>query len=567
LETSIIAYGKAAALHVQADQDLAQVREGLNALPPLEGSDAVQLVSMLREAAPLVTEERPTEQCPLCLQPKSGKELRESIQQRLEELSDYVKLGDRLEQAEQKRTSRRDALETSSVGLAQAVIEFATTADTAKAELTAEGRALLSPLVELLAEDSADSMKEAVKAARRLAVASGPLSKALSDITADLAKHNAIRVQYESLLTARKDAVHQQRLCERLKEAHAIVEGTRKAYVSEVLESIGDKCKVYYDRIHPDEPLGSPRLTMHENRPGSVELAGIFGTQADIAPQGYYSESHLDTLGFCVWLAIAQRGKPKDTVLLIDDVFTSVDAQHISRIVDLVSDIADEFAQVIVATHYRNWRDRYRLARAPGLKAQLLELHRWTLARGISLSSTRLAVEELDEKCATDPLDRQAVASQAGILLEALLDYLSLLYRCRLPRNHDSEWTLGDLLSACRKLFGALQVERDKGKEVGGSSEDGAREEEQPTKVTEAVALFYDETGRLVFLRNQVGCHFNVSGGEVSNDDVRAFGEATSKLVRAVTCQVCGEIPSRNKGDHFACSCGKTKMRPLEFDK
>jgi len=153
LETSIIAYGKAAALHVQADQDLAQVREGLNALPPLGGSDAVQLVTMLREAAPLVTEERTTEQCPLCLQPKSGKELRESIQQRLDELGDYVELGDRLEQAEQKRTSRRDALETSSVGLAQAVIEFATTADTAKAELTAEGRALLSPLVELLAED------------------------------------------------------------------------------------------------------------------------------------------------------------------------------------------------------------------------------------------------------------------------------------------------------------------------------------------------------------------------------------------------------------------------------
>ena len=566
LQTSMITYGKAAAAVIQADTSFAEVQDELKELPKLEGVDAVQLVSMLREATPLVTEEPESQTCPLCLQPKPGKELQASIQERLEELNDYVQLGRRLDQAERMRDSRQDARESAWERLLAEVGKYALTAKAAGSELPDEGMPLLEELAALLDEDTTEAERSAVRTSRRLALACAPLRGKLTDLTADLAKHNAIKVQYEGLISARSDAQHQERLRKRLKEAHETVEKARKAYVNSVLNSIGGACKAYYDRIHPDEPLGAPRLAMHENRPRSVDLAGVFGTQDDIPPQGYYSESHLDTLGFCIWLAIAGRGKPEDTVLVIDDVFTSVDAQHISRIVGLVSDIAEEFGQVIVATHYRNWRDRYRRAHAPGLKAQLLELHRWTLAKGISLSSTKLAVEELEEKCATDPLERQAVASQAGILLEALLDYLSLIYRRRLPRNHDNEWTLGDLLSACRKLFGALEVERDQDEENGDPDEAG-EEAEPPVTVTEAVAPFYKDAGRLAFLRNQVGCHFNVSGDEISDDDVRAFGEATAKLVRSVSCQQCGEIPSRNKGDHFACVCGKTRMRPLEFTK
>jgi energy-coupling factor transporter ATP-binding protein EcfA2 len=560
-------YGQALRRVRAAERALSTVRDEQKQLPSLDGANAVALVALLQQAKPLIVEGGNTTACPLCLQSIPGKELRASIEERLSKLDDYVQLGDRISQAEKNHASKVAVLSSSGTAILAALTKLAEATSKGSSELEAEGQKHPAILRDALGSCTAEISETAIRAGRKLCLALSSSSDMLAGISSDLAKHNAIRVQYNALVDAEKEMRRQDQLVARLKKTHETVEDTRKTFVDSILHSIGDECKALYARIHPEEKLGSPRLSMHESRPGSVELEGVFQDQTDIPPQGYYSESHLDTLGFCVWLAIAKRGDPGNTILLIDDVFTSVDAQHISRIVDLVSDIADEFAQVIVATHYRNWRDRYRLAHAPGLKAQLLELRRWTLARGISLSGTKLAVDELVEKCATDPLERQAVASQAGILLEAMLDYLSLLYRRRLPRNHDNEWTLGDLLSACRKLFGALQVERDRGAEGDGLSEDGAKEEDQPTAVTEAVALFYDETGRLVFLRNQVGCHFNLSGGEISNDDVRAFGEATSKLVRALSCEKCGEIPSRDKGDHFACSCGKTRMRPLEYDK
>jgi len=562
-----IEYGRAIGNTRAATRTFSRVRDELTQMPDLEAADVVSLVALLRKATPLVAEGADTTECPLCLQAIPGEELRKSIEDRLSKLDNYVQLADRLSQAEKNSESKVAVLNGAGESLLGALSKLAEATDEAQAELTSNGKALLASLRDTLKTDSEEVTTDAIQAGRRLSIVLSSLSEALITVSSDLAKHNAIRVQHEALLDAKKEGRHQEQLVARLKQAHEIVESIRKAFVDSVLESIGEECKVLYACIHPEESLGSPHLAMHENRPGSVELEGTFENQTNIPPQGYYSESHLDTLGFCVWLAIAKRGKPENTILLIDDVFTSVDAQHISRIVRLISDIANEFAQVIVATHYRNWRDRYRLAYAPGLKAQLLELHSWSLARGISLSSTELAVEELESKLETEPLERQAVASQAGILLEALLDYLTLLYRRRLPRNHENEWTLGDLLSSCRKLFNNLTIERDvqpaegDGKEAG----DGQETVEASVGVAQAITPFYDDMGRLLFLRNQVGCHFNLAGGETSDADVRAFGKATSLLVKSIACHECGQIPSRRRGDHFACTCGKTRMRPLEY--
>ena len=82
---------------------------------------------------------------------------------------------------------------------------------------------------------------------------------------------------------------------------------------------------------------------------------------------------------------------------------------------------------------------------------------------------------------------------------------------------------------------------------------------------SQIVAPFYEDTGQLSFVRNQVGCHFNLAGGGVSDNDVCAFGKAASAMVAAIVCKECGQIPTTRKGDHFACTCGKTRMRPLEI--
>ncbi len=556
-------YAKAVKKKRSADRTLARVQHDLSKAPAVQGADAVGLVELLQKASALVGDGAAISECPLCLQQVEGQALRESIVDRLGTLDEYVQLASRRESAQRQAALSESSTSEARSSLRDSFQSLVEASVSALRELDRDSQAKLDVIRAALETDEETLQVSTIRDGRTLCRNLAPLSSSLSIVSADLEKHNAISLQYDELLNTEKAAARHEEVTQHLKRALEVVEKTRKDFVESVLNSIGEECKALYARIHPEEDLGSPHLSMHEDRRGSVKLGGVFGNESDVPPQGYYSESHLDTLGFCVWLAISKRGAPEHTVLLIDDVFTSVDAQHLSRIVCLISDVAEEFAQVIVTTHYRNWRNRYRLAHAPGLKAQLLELHRWTLARGITLSSTKLAVEELEAMVDTEPLRRQAVASQAGILLEALLDYLTLLYRRRLPRTQEGEWTLGELLSACRKLAGNLSIERDETPSSDDTSEEA--EEASDAELEQIIAPFYEEMGQLWFVRNQVGCHFNLAGGEISDEDVRAFGKATIALVRAIACKECGHIPSRRKGDHFACACNKTRMKPLEY--
>ena len=100
----------------------------------------------------------------------------------------------------------------------------------------------------------------------------------------------------------------------------------------------------------------------------------------DIVPQAYYSEAHLDTLGFCLFLALAIRSSAGDGILVLDDCFTSVDNYHLGKLSELLVECADRnyFAQIIMTTHSADWRDQFGES-----MSSIVELQPWSLGEGI----------------------------------------------------------------------------------------------------------------------------------------------------------------------------------------
>ena len=80
------------------------------------------------------------------------------------------------------------------------------------------------------------------------------------------------------------------------------------------------------------EGIGNLRMRLAEESSGSLNYGADFGGQSDIQPQAYYSDSHLDTLGVCVFLALTKRYADDSRIVVLDDVFTSVDQHHLGRI-------------------------------------------------------------------------------------------------------------------------------------------------------------------------------------------------------------------------------------------
>ncbi len=345
------------------------------------------------------------------------------------------------------------------------------------------------------------------------------------------------------------------KLCALLKVAEETLIAERKKFVTRELASISDEAVRLYALIHPGEDLGGIKFLLKDNAKNSLVLAGDFYTEKGVPPQGIFSESHLDTLGLCVHFALAKKYGGEDSIVILDDVVASVDHDHLGRLIDVLHDEAENFVHVLLTTHYRPWKEKYLFNFAPKEEVHLLDLSDWSLASGIQCFKMLTAIEELRAKKDAKPMDRQAVASKAGILLERLLRFLNEAYGGRLPAKRGREGhSLGELAGGLKKDFlKKVSVEHF------GKAKPQATD--QAIKRVELLPLI--EAIQNWVLRNQVGCHYNEFGALYSNAEIAEFGAATLALAEALVCPVGGDLPTKSGGAYWESKKGALRLHPL----
>lgn len=540
---------------VTAKESSTKAEEALRVAERAVSADSGKLIDVLEGAKVYLADKPAATACPVCEQPIKPTELANRITERLAQLDDLVaakaeakKRRSNLVSTEAVANSERKKLVSQAAKMAEP-LRKATLSEVTGLRLDwALYSRLLDPKV---STDDPTKLGEA-KSLRQTA---GPLRDSIVStrdaLDTQIKQYNAIKGHVDTIDEKTKAATDFDRLYKRLAAIHKIVETERKAYVTSVLDAVSGTVESMYVRLHPDEDLGGVRLYLKPNVIGSLEFDAKFQTLQAVPPQAYYSESHLDTLGICVFLALAQHLSDDDTIVVLDDVVTSVDEAHMERFIQLLHDEADKFNQLVITTHYRPWRDRYKFARGPAANVQLIELLHWSIPRGVRHSRTKLSVEELRGHANAEPMDRQIVASKAGILLESLFDHLALLYRCKLPRQAEPTYTLGDLADCFgKKLRPALRAQTIDG--------NGAVTGEA------GIGELVSQIGGIGWIRNQVGCHWNPMGMDVGDGEVRQFAERTIELAEILVCASCGELPRRvGAGTHWECGCRLLRLYPI----
>lgn len=122
----------------------------------------------------------------------------------------------------------------------------------------------------------------------------------------ELSQHNLIVTQFTSISRNKINAEKLQSLGGSLADTLEIVETSRKEFIETELESISEEVDRLYNSLHPGEQIGNIKLFLKPNAQSSLVLGGSFHTETEIAPQSLYSESHLDTLGVCIFIALAK---------------------------------------------------------------------------------------------------------------------------------------------------------------------------------------------------------------------------------------------------------------------
>lgn len=479
--------------------------------------------------------------CPVCAKPEAQASLLAQIDGLLDQLQAIQALQEKLNQS------------AAVVQRASGVFNVAHNASrAAQAALVAQVQATPGVIPQDLATRLAGSadMAQAARLLQEVIRHRSVLERRIQQDNKAVAQHAALSTHLATIDELTGFVRETQALADHLEAVFAIVEAERKRYVQDTVDTIGGTVSALYKRIHPDEPLGDLSFGIKPKTMGSLTLTSRFGDHPDVPPGAYYSESHLDTLGLCVYLALAKQSG--NALVVLDDVLMSVDDPHLDRVIDLINDEAPNFGQVIITTHSRAWFDRVRLG--TGMHAELIELYGWDLDHGMHHSGASLAVDELRTVVNALKLDRQAVASKAGVLLEQLLDDLTLRYNCYVPRKRPAEYTLGELSHAFdRKLRPLLRTEQ---LNLAGDIERST-----------ALDPLLDAATADSWIRNQVGAHFNTNAAGISDAMVRTFGENVVALADAIICSYCHQLARKNKsGSYWECGggCGKIRLYPLQ---
>jgi energy-coupling factor transporter ATP-binding protein EcfA2 len=341
------------------------------------------------------------------------------------------------------------------------------------------------------------------------------------------------------------------KLLPKLEKALEICEHKRKAFLDAILSAIAQEVGRLYELIHPGEGLNKITLKLDPKKTGSLDLATQFLSNQDQPPHAYFSESHLDSLGLCIFLALAALKDPQLTVVVMDDVLGSIDEPHVDRLIGMLYIESQKFKHTIITTHYQPWREKFRWGWLKNGQCELIELGPWNATNGIaSAQSSQAPLYELRKHISATPPALQSACASAGVLLEAICDYLTAQYECDVPRRK-GKLNLGDMLP----------------KVVKGKLADSLRVDVRQTDGTYITTTLGDKLIQLrdmAQLRNIFGCHYNDLAHILPQQDAITFANLVHVVGSALICDEEGWPGSDKSGEYWATKGETRRLYPLK---
>jgi len=323
-----------------------------------------------------------------------------------------------------------------------------------------------------------------------------------------------------------------------------VEEGVRdelKLRARSVIDEISSDIQTMWAVLHPGESIEGVRLYIPKGADKAIDIGLKFHGVAQDSPRLTLSEGYRNSLGLCIFLAMARRDAVSDRPLFLDDVIVSLDRNHRGMIVELLEKHFND-RQVIVMTHDRDWYTELR---------QQLDSKNWLFRALLPYKSPSMGIQwsqkittfgdaraQLDARPDSAGNDaRKIMDVELPLIAERL--QLSLLYRRAEKNDHRmAHEFLERLIADGKKRF-------QKRFEKGYSS------------CEEAVELFKRADQLLVSWGNRASHGFDVTVPEASK-----LIEACEMAINGFTCSSCSRPVWFVKGSDFVqCQCSELRWK------
>jgi hypothetical protein len=235
------------------------------------------------------------------------------------------------------------------------------------------------------------------------------------------------------------------------KDARDVFSTARERSIQLVFDQIAGKVLDYYKKLHDinaDETSECTQLVLTATPRAAagglrlvVEFLGLVGSSD---PRAFLSEGHLDSLGLCLYLATVRLFNPPGTLLVLDDVLTSIDKEHRHRVAEL---LFEEFAdfQIVLTTHDEHWFGILQsMAQARGDLGKWIfkRIARWTLHGGPE-SAAFESTWSFIEANLTEEAYRE-LGGPLRLVLEDFLKRVAAKISLKVNYKFDGKYTSGD---------------------------------------------------------------------------------------------------------------------------
>jgi len=337
----------------------------------------------------------------------------------------------------------------------------------------------------------------------------------------------------------------------------ATFETVRDDVLAQLYNNIRDRFVEFYAELHAHDENDFSATLKSEGAGLHLEV-GFFGRGIH-PPHALHSEGHQDSMGLCLYLALAEHltGNFLD-LFILDDVVMSIDADHRRQICHILKNFFPS-RQFLITTHDRTWA--YQLKSEGVVSSRnMIEFYNWHVGSGPQVNHET----DIWNRIETD-LQKNDVPAAAHRLRRGAEDFFASTsdsLKAPVAYKINSRWELGDFLPATIGQYSRLLK----------SAKSAASSWSDTATVQKLVEL--DSVAGQIFKRSSVeqwainaNVHYN-NWANFSEKDFRPVVQAFVDLWNLFMCNAChgilrltitGVTPM-----NVRCSCGKVNWNLTE---
>jgi recombinational DNA repair ATPase RecF len=305
-----------------------------------------------------------------------------------------------------------------------------------------------------------------------------------------------------------------------------------QSVIDEISEDIRDMWRI----LHPATPIENVHLYVPTGTDKAIDIGLTFFGKEQRSPRLTLSEGYRNSLGLCIFLAMAKREAGNDRPVFLDDVLVSMDREHRGMVVELLEKKFNK-RQVVIFTHDRDWNTELRAQLSDG-SWQFKMLRPFENPEvGISWANEKVPFDEARSKIKDHPASagndaRKTMDCELAIIAEALRLKLPYLRFEKNDKRMAHEF-LERLMADGKKCF-------------------KKRVEKEFVNNEEAIDTLKSADELLVSWGNKASHSFDIVPAEASK-----LIEACEKALASLRCAGCERLVSFAKTSNGTqCECG-----------